>query len=172
MNTKGVATMLLLLAGAVPSAALCRISYVGPDGACHGRWTPTALLEGPTVILDAPLVPIRFLAGAVAQTRACEDCTAGACLARGAGYTLIAATYGTFAAYMDATMGFVGLLSAGFIDWVEPDPIRFTLRAIRFEHSGDVCCFWGRPYPSDDETEESRPQAAWGRLRAAIAPRD
>ena len=132
------------------------ICTIGPTRQCRDSWTLSTLLVGPTVLLDSPLVPIRFLGGAVAYTRDCDDCSTSGYIARAAGNTLIAIAYGTFHGFMDAVAGFVSIATAGFLDWTEDDPTRFTLQPIRFVHLGDVCCFWGRPYPVDERRSTVR----------------
>lgn len=61
-----LAFLLILLAFAVPGRAAW---VVDADGRCVETWSPSAMATGPRAIADAPLVPVRYGAGAVQELR-------------------------------------------------------------------------------------------------------
>jgi len=133
-----------LLCAAAPSPAAW---LVDEHGACVRRWTPRSLLIGPAMVLDAPLVPIRFIAGGAVQAAECPpaECSGGRRVWLGTAGVLLGAVYGPLVGFMDLGMGVFETLTGGYGDLFPPDPTRLTLRPIRFVAVGDSCCVFARP---------------------------
>ncbi len=143
---------------------------VDEDGRCVNRWTPASLLIGPTVMLDAPLVPLRFMRGGF---EAAWNCPASRCSRfrktclgiLGVGLGLV---YGTLSASFDAAMGYSAFVTAGWWWVIVPDETRLSLRPINFvpidhenlvferpvDHNKDLC---GRVRWPDWEEEPPHP---------------
>src|SRR5262245_13127231 len=98
------------------AAAPARAAWVVDEtGECRRIWTPASLYAGPRIMLDSPLVPIRFVVGGVAQAIECPDteCNGLEKTGLGAAGVLIGATFGTFEGFMDVTLGFADFSFAG-----------------------------------------------------------
>lgn len=140
----------LLAAAALVAAAPAAGEWkVDAQGACVREWTPRDLLRGPTAMLDAPLVPIRFIEGAVVDAADCspEACGPTARTLLGTSGVLLGAGFGTLWAFVDLVLGFLETFSGGAVELSEPDPTRLSLRPIHFVLPGDVCCVFMRPQP-------------------------
>ncbi|MEO8603095.1 MAG: hypothetical protein ABI629_11020 [bacterium] len=120
---------------------------VNQQGACVRQWTPDSLLLGPAVILDVPLLPIRFIEGGVVEAAECpaEECGVAKRTGLGVAGVIIGALSGFFGVFSDVVTGFGDTVTGGVFEFTAPDPTRLTLWPIRFVPLADVYCFFGRP---------------------------
>ena len=129
-------------------AATARAEWVvNQDGQCVRQWTPRSLWRGPETMVDAPLVPIRFVEGGIAEAAECsaDECGPTKRALLGSAGVVLGAASGSFAAFTNFLTGFGETVTGGTVEFSEPDAERFTLWPTRFVALSDVCCFVGRP---------------------------
>jgi hypothetical protein len=171
--------MAILLICMFASSALAEW-VVNDKGECVRVWTPEAILQGPTAIINGPFLPIRSATAAVIVPIdvGCKDF--GDCLEMTGATTLFIITWpimGTIEGMTWVVTGIADTLTGGYFDISPEDATKFSLAPLpqvpdarrherEWRHE-DRCGRTILPDSTDGKKEDAQPAAAAGGCAAA-----
>ena len=142
-------------------AAAARAAWVvDDDGRCVETWSPAAMARGPRAIADAPLVPVRYGAGAAQELR---QAAPRGFTGDSAFFRILYAPLAFVAALVDgftrASFGLADTVTGGAVHIGDDDPAQFTAEATPLGVLGPLPQAPLEPYPLDPCDREVYPLA-------------